>query len=215
MFGGNITQAVNNGSLPISRVDDMVRRVMTPYFYLYQDNYPPIDGRSPTLNNGNLPPWPYQFTLGAPDIDVRGDHADFIRELGATSIVLLKNTNNALPLRTPQSIGIFGNDAGDLVDGLYFSGGAYNQPFGYGMFGPFGSLALRSTFSFPVTFPDQCRLTIDRVWHIACRRRKWYSSAFNLDLTVGGHQSTCDSGRNPCTISAQQHSNSQIIPVIF
>lgn len=43
-FGGNITAAVNNGSLSIDRVDDMCRRVMTPYFYLGQSNYPPIDG---------------------------------------------------------------------------------------------------------------------------------------------------------------------------
>lgn len=37
-FGGNITRAVNNGSLPITRVDDIVRRVMVPYFLLGQDN---------------------------------------------------------------------------------------------------------------------------------------------------------------------------------
>ncbi|EHL01880.1 putative beta-glucosidase G [Glarea lozoyensis 74030] len=33
-FGGNITLAVNNGSLPLARVDDMVRRIMMPYYLL-------------------------------------------------------------------------------------------------------------------------------------------------------------------------------------
>jgi beta-glucosidase len=32
---------------------------------------------------------------------------------------LLKNFDNALPLQAPKNIGVFGNDAGDLVNGLY------------------------------------------------------------------------------------------------
>ncbi|RVX66938.1 hypothetical protein B0A52_09062 [Exophiala mesophila] len=131
MFGGNLTRAVINGSLPISRIDDMVQRVMTPYFFLRQQNYPPIDGRSPLLNNGNFPPWRHRFNLGPPDVDVSDGHADLIRELGSAGTVLLKNNNNTLPLHAPRTIGVFGNDAGDLVDGLYFSGGSYDQPYGY------------------------------------------------------------------------------------
>lgn len=50
-FGGNVTQLVNNGSLPVERVDDMCRRIMTPYFHLQQaTNYPPTDGSEPDLN---------------------------------------------------------------------------------------------------------------------------------------------------------------------
>lgn len=48
-FGQNITQLVNNGTLPVERLDDMCRRIMTPYFHLQQTNYPPIDGREPDL----------------------------------------------------------------------------------------------------------------------------------------------------------------------
>lgn len=56
-FGGNITRAVSNGSLPIERLDDMCRRVMMPYFHLGQTDYPKIDGSSPALNTftGSLP----------------------------------------------------------------------------------------------------------------------------------------------------------------
>lgn len=44
-FGGNITTAVGNGTLAITRVDDMIQRVMTPYFFLNQNaDYPVIDG---------------------------------------------------------------------------------------------------------------------------------------------------------------------------
>ncbi|KAK5442681.1 hypothetical protein LTS15_010888 [Exophiala xenobiotica] len=129
-FGGNVTQAVNNGSVSETRVDDMVRRIMTPYFYLQQNQYPPIDGEEPALNS-NFPPYDYQFTLGAANVDVRDSHAQLIRELGSAGTVLLKNVNNTLPLTAPQTIGVFGNDAGDVVDGLYFSGSAFQNQYGY------------------------------------------------------------------------------------
>lgn len=32
---------------------------------------------------------------------------------------MLKNVDNALPLKAPKNIGVFGNDAGDLTNGLY------------------------------------------------------------------------------------------------
>lgn len=52
-FGRNITANVNNGSVAIERVDDMCRRVMTPYFYLKQNEYPPIDGSEPALQGND------------------------------------------------------------------------------------------------------------------------------------------------------------------
>lgn len=52
-FGRNITANVNNGSVSIDRVDDMCRRVMTPYFYLKQNEYPPIDGSEPALQGND------------------------------------------------------------------------------------------------------------------------------------------------------------------
>jgi beta-glucosidase len=51
-FGGNLTMAVNNGSIPIERVNDMVRRIMTPYYRLNQNraSFPGIDPSSGGLN---------------------------------------------------------------------------------------------------------------------------------------------------------------------
>lgn len=50
---------------------------------------------------------------------MRADHAKIIRKLGAAGTVLLKNTNNTLPLKKPMNIGVFGNDAADFTQGQY------------------------------------------------------------------------------------------------
>ncbi|KAH6663512.1 beta-glucosidase [Halenospora varia] len=121
-FGGNITNGVNNGTLDMTRVDDMVIRIMTPYYYLGQDTgFPGIDPSSADLNTFSpRNTWFKEFVLnGTRDIDVRDDHATLIREMGAASAVLLKNTNNALPLKAPKSIAVFGNDAGEDTQGFY------------------------------------------------------------------------------------------------
>ncbi|OAP62570.1 beta-glucosidase [Fonsecaea erecta] len=129
-FGSNITHAVQNGTLDQDRLDDMVTRIMTPYFALNQNVYPPIDGIEPTLNS-DYPPYQHPFTFGASDVDVRSGHSQLIRELAAAGTVLLKNTNNVLPLTAPKTLGVFGNDAGDLVNGQYFLTSAFQTPFGY------------------------------------------------------------------------------------
>ncbi|CRG87320.1 beta-glucosidase [Talaromyces islandicus] len=118
-FGQSITTAVNNGTLSEERLDDMARRVLTPYFFLGQDHdYRSVDPSSLYLlsQTYGFPPAP----AGPPPLparDVRKDHAKLIRDLGAAGVVLLKNTNGTLPLQHPSDIGIFGNDAADLSDG--------------------------------------------------------------------------------------------------
>lgn len=128
-FGNNITTMINNGSLSESRLDDMVKRILMPYYFLNQDSedYPTIDLDTAQLSNGlwgnDLPTFSYPFRMGnLSDInrDVRDNHRDLIREIGAASAVLLKNTNNALPLsKSIRRISVFGNDAADLSGGPY------------------------------------------------------------------------------------------------
>ncbi|KAH6672090.1 glycoside hydrolase family 3 protein [Halenospora varia] len=125
-FGQNITLAVNNGSLLEERLDDMARRVLTPYFFLGQDaaDFPTVD---PSTIYVLLQTYGYSATsLGLPSApasrDVRQDHKKLIRKMGAAGVVLLKNTNGTLPLCNPTNIGVFGNSAGDLTDGLYYEG---------------------------------------------------------------------------------------------
>jgi beta-glucosidase len=121
-FGANITLAVNNGSLPLARVDDMVRRIMMPYYLLGQDkDYPTQDpGTLGVLSNlyGSY------IAQQPASRDVRRNHAKTIRQLGSAGSVLLKNVENILPIDTKmvKNIGVFGNDAGDLTAGLTYPG---------------------------------------------------------------------------------------------
>lgn len=133
LWGGNISIAVTNGSLAIERIDDMIHRVMTPYYYLGQDvGFPVVDGSTVPLSFYDRAAWTQNYTLG-PLVDVRADHAKLIRELGAAGTVLLKNVNSTLPLKEPKNIGVFGNDAADFTNGQYslaltagISGGNYD-----------------------------------------------------------------------------------------
>jgi len=50
-------------------------------------------------------------------IDVRDDHWKIVREIAAASIVLLKNTGDALPLKKPRSIAVIGSDAAPPMRG--------------------------------------------------------------------------------------------------
>jgi len=75
----------------------------------------------------------YNYTFGSQaNVDVRKNHGKAIREAGAAGVVLLKNNNNTLPLKSPRRIGVFGNDAGDLTNGMsYFTfNGIQNYEYG-------------------------------------------------------------------------------------
>lgn len=121
-FGGNLTLAVNNGTLNVSRLDDMVLRILTPYFFLGQDEgYPTVDPSTADLNTfWPRPTWLQEWNLtGQTSRDVRANHAALIRKQAASSVVLLKNEGSALPLKAPKSIAVFGNSAGDDTQGFY------------------------------------------------------------------------------------------------
>lgn len=88
-----ITAALTNGSFTPERLDDMATRVMIGYYKLGQDaGYP-----SKADTNAQ--------------VDVRGSHSALARTYAANSIALLKNTNNALPLKNKSVISIFGSHA--------------------------------------------------------------------------------------------------------
>ncbi|KAM5353228.1 hypothetical protein ACJZ2D_016878 [Fusarium nematophilum] len=120
-LGGNITTMVNNGTLDETRLNDMILRIMTPYYLLRQDeDFPSIDPSSASLNLFSPPStWfrDWNLTINEPIRDVRDNHAQLIRKYGAASTVLVKNTKGALPLKSPSSIAVLGNDAGDITEG--------------------------------------------------------------------------------------------------
>ncbi|PSN65799.1 avenacinase [Corynespora cassiicola Philippines] len=152
-WGPNLTAAVTNGSLAIERVDDMILRILTPYYKLNQhEHFPRVDRSSQGLSSTPLENYVHEFSLG-PIVDVRSDHAKHIRELGAAGTVLLKNTNSTLPLKKPQNIGVFGNDAADLTEGLYTLFGINRVSYGDYEIGtlPVGGGAGTGRFSYVVS----------------------------------------------------------------
>lgn len=112
-FGGNLTDYVNNGTIAIARLDDMVMRVLAGWYYLAQDNATGSEPY-PAVNFNAFEPNDEATNL---HIDVQEDHDKLVREIGAASTVLLKNVNGALPLKKPRSLFIVGNDAGPGVAG--------------------------------------------------------------------------------------------------
>lgn len=83
----------------------MVTRILAAWYYLGQDSgYPTVSGwDSWTGTSGKL------GGTGAPN--VQGTHKTVARAIARDGIVLLKNTNNTLPLKKPKSLAIIGQDA--------------------------------------------------------------------------------------------------------
>ncbi|KFA60338.1 hypothetical protein S40285_06032 [Stachybotrys chlorohalonatus IBT 40285] len=89
-WGPQLIAAVEDGSVPESRVDDMVTRILAGWYLMGQDgDYPPV----------NL------------DADVRANHRTNVRATAADGTVLLKNVDGILPLSTPASIAVIGDGA--------------------------------------------------------------------------------------------------------
>jgi len=119
-WGDNLTLAVLNGSVPLSRVNDMVTRIMAAYYLVGQDqDYPNDMFSSWTLQTNGYYYYAAKEGYGLVNahLDVRDNHGDVNVGLAADSIVLLKNVNNTLPLNKPKQIGIFGSDAGPGIGG--------------------------------------------------------------------------------------------------
>lgn len=118
-WGTNLTLAVLNGTLPEWRLDDMVLRIMTPYFHVGLTLDEPIINFSSFTSDTY---GPLHYAVGQDyqqvnwHVDVRGNHGDLIREIGARSTVLLKNTG-ALPLNKPKFVAVIGEDAGASASG--------------------------------------------------------------------------------------------------
>jgi beta-glucosidase len=106
---GNLTQMVNNGSLPLARLDDMVTRILAPWFKI--GSQAEEAGR---LGYGI----PASLTQPHDFVDARSpDSKPIIFQSAIEGHVLVKNVNKSLPLKKPKFISIFGYDAaGQLMN---------------------------------------------------------------------------------------------------
>ncbi len=89
-FGMNSTlsRALEDGTVPYERLDDMVIRIVSSWYKVGQsDGFPSLDTRRNALSK---------------------ERNDLLREIGAKSIVLLKNERNALPIQGGGYISVFG-----------------------------------------------------------------------------------------------------------
>jgi len=122
-WGGALTEAVLRGEVPEWRLDDMVVRIMAAYFKVNPSVNIPTD--QPEINFsawskaavGPLHPAANEsYAVVNEFVDVQNatgiPHGKLIREIGAKSVVLLKN-NKTLPLRKPKSLAVIGEDAHD------------------------------------------------------------------------------------------------------
>ncbi|OAA45700.1 Glycoside hydrolase, family 3 [Metarhizium rileyi] len=116
-WGDHLVQAVENGSVPESRVTDMATRIMTTWFQFGQD----IRFEKPGIG---MP-----LDVRQPHVVIEGrDPSDrpVLLNGAIEGHVLVKNTNNALPLRNPRMLSLFGYSArsadslspgpGELID---------------------------------------------------------------------------------------------------
>lgn len=98
-LGFSLVQAVRSGSITEARVNDMIVRVLAPYFLLGQDqDFPTLDL----------------------DRDATEDNYKVNREVGTAGVILLKNTNGVLPFNVTRDkyYSVFGSAAGQFNDGL-------------------------------------------------------------------------------------------------
>lgn len=102
LWGKNLSVAVQNGSLPEHRLDDMVTRVLAPWYKLGQDERVTQPGLG----------FPADHSVPHESVDVVDPAMDEVRLQGAIeSHVLVKNANNSLPLKKPKILSVFGYSA--------------------------------------------------------------------------------------------------------
>ncbi|KAI1438507.1 beta-glucosidase M [Xylaria sp. CBS 124048] len=102
LWGDELVNAVKNGSVPESRLDDMATRVIASWYQMGQDQgFPrPGVGIAPDIT------MPHQV------VDARNLSSKQVLLDGAIEgHVLLKNINNALPLKNPRMLSVFGYSA--------------------------------------------------------------------------------------------------------
>ncbi|KAI0394463.1 glycoside hydrolase family 3 protein [Xylariaceae sp. FL0594] len=119
-WGGALTEAVLSLVIPQFRIDDMAVRIMAAFYKVGRDSKQ-IDINYSSWTNQTVGPQYWAAKMGNTTVNkhanVQSDHADIIREMGARSAVLLKNVGHALPLKTPASLAVIGEDAQDNPDG--------------------------------------------------------------------------------------------------
>ncbi|RYP80642.1 hypothetical protein DL769_002387 [Monosporascus sp. CRB-8-3] len=102
LWGDRLTEAVKNGSVPEERLDDMATRIIASWYQMGQDRDFPEPGVG-------MPP---DLAKAHRIVDARNVSSQRVLLDGAIEgHVLVKNIRNALPLKKPKMLSIFGYSA--------------------------------------------------------------------------------------------------------
>ncbi|KAJ5628774.1 hypothetical protein N7490_011002 [Penicillium lividum] len=102
LWNSNLTTAIANGTMEASRLDDMITRLMATWYYLDQDTAFPNPGIGMPLT-ANVA---HQAVIATSN-----EAKPILLQAATEGHVLVKNINNALPLKSPKLISVFGYDA--------------------------------------------------------------------------------------------------------
>ncbi|KAJ5128042.1 hypothetical protein N7448_008821 [Penicillium atrosanguineum] len=102
-WGNDFTKAIKNGSVPISRLDDMATRIIATWYRMGQDesSYP-----APGVGITHNISMPHDIVNA-----LTADAKPVLFDGAVEGHVLVKNLDNALPLQSPRLISVFGYDA--------------------------------------------------------------------------------------------------------
>ncbi|KAF9884618.1 hypothetical protein FE257_001440 [Aspergillus nanangensis] len=102
MWGSNLTNAIANGTMQASRLDDMAIRIMASWYQMKQNTDFPAPGVGMPKDVNQ----PHKVVVGK-SIDSR----ETLLQSAIEGHVLVKNTKQALPLQSPKLVSLFGYDA--------------------------------------------------------------------------------------------------------
>lgn len=151
LWGPELSKSILNGSLPVSRLNDMVTRVVAAWYQLGQDSEELFDRKGPNFSSWSKEGKHYIYA-GSPDdtdlvvvnhwVNAQGTgenaHSKIARAVAVEGTILLKNEGNILPLsrngwpsaekNVPKfRVGVFGEDAGEGNGPNYCPDRACNQ----------------------------------------------------------------------------------------
>lgn len=156
-WGDHLVEAVKNQSVPASRLDDMVTRVLASWYHLGQDDGFPTPGVG----------MPKDLRETHAIIDARNASSRQVLMDGAIEgHVLVKNTNRMLPLRDPRLLSIFGYSA-KAPDVYNTHGGGFGDSMQFGA-QPITTGEIEAGFTMDDSYMD------------------WSSIGFNGTLISGG-----------------------------
>ncbi|OJJ52197.1 hypothetical protein ASPSYDRAFT_1170419 [Aspergillus sydowii CBS 593.65] len=112
-WGSNLTDAIANGTMNATRLDDMATRILASWYMLGQDTSFPAPGIG----------MPYNVNAPHNRIDATFPGAkETLLKSAAEGQVLVKNSRDSLPLKSPRMVSVFGYDA-KSPDKLVFNTG--------------------------------------------------------------------------------------------